>query len=76
MTATLFRNGLVFDGHGAEAVPGLEVLVVDGRIEAVEDGPIKDISADVIDLEGRTLLPGLIDAHVHVFAITLAASKN
>ena len=76
MTATLFRNGLVFDGHGDEAVPGLEVLVVDGRIEAVEDGPIKDISADVIDLEGRTLLPGLIDAHVHVFAISLAASKN
>ena len=76
MTATLFRNGLVFDGHGDEAVPGLEILVVDGRIEAVEDGPIKDISADVIDLEGRTLLPGLIDAHVHVFAISLAASKN
>jgi imidazolonepropionase-like amidohydrolase len=76
MPATLFRNGLVFDGHSDEALPGLEVLVVDGRIEAVSDRPIKAESADVIDLAGATLLPGLIDAHVHVFAINLVASRN
>lgn len=76
MTTTLLRNCTVFDGFADHAVPGLDVLVVDGRIEAISDKPIAAKGANVIDVGGRSLLPGLIDAHVHVFAISLAAAKN
>lgn len=76
MSSILLTNAALFDGHGDEAVPGMNVLVVDDRIEAVSDKPIKAGSARVIDCGGETLLPGLIDAHVHVFAISLAASRN
>ena len=61
----LFCNGPIFDGH--RFVPeGSAVRVRDGRITAVERpaagaaGPVT-----VVDLDGGTLLPGFIDAHVH-----------
>ena len=76
MAATLLKNCRVFDGHGDEAVPGLDVLVVGNTIEAVSEKPIQDRAATVIDVGGRTVLPGLIDAHVHVFAISLSAARN
>ncbi|MFX4470349.1 amidohydrolase family protein, partial [Acinetobacter baumannii] len=46
---------------------GIEVLVEDGRIAEVSDRPIASTSATRIDLGGRTLMPGLIDAHIHIF---------
>lgn len=76
MSTILLHNCAVFDGHGDDLMPGLDVLVVDDRIEEISAQPIKSASAQVIDVGGRTLLPGLIDAHVHVFAISLAASRN
>src|SRR5690554_4631117 len=76
MTATIFTNASVFDGLGDEAVPGMNVLVVDGRIEAVSEQPITSSEAVTYDVGGRTLLPGLIDAHAHVFAINLVEEHN
>lgn len=76
MTAVILRNCAVFDGFSEEAVPGQSVLVENNRIVAVSEKPLSSATATVIDLGGRTLLPGLIDAHVHVFAISLAASRN
>jgi imidazolonepropionase-like amidohydrolase len=62
-------NARVFDGTGTPVRPGAAVLVEDGviarvggAIDAVPEGSV------VIDLAGRTLMPGLIDAHAHVFA--------
>jgi imidazolonepropionase-like amidohydrolase len=46
--------------------PG-EVLVRDGRIAAAGSTVARPSGAEVIDLGDRTLLPGLIDAHVHLF---------
>jgi imidazolonepropionase-like amidohydrolase len=66
------RGVTVIDGTGAPPLPGRTVLVDDGRIAAIfKDGAqsLPD-GANVIDLPGRTLLPGLIDAHVH---FTIAA---
>ncbi len=68
MTLTLFRGGLVFDGTGAETREGLEVLVEGDRIKEVSDRPIQASDARVIELGGRCLMPGLIDAHFHAVA--------
>ena len=76
MTSIVLRNCNLFDGHGEETVPGMELLLADGRIAAVSAQPIAAPGAVEIDVGGRTVLPGLIDAHVHVFAVNLAASRN
>src|SRR5688572_9654665 len=76
MSFVLLRNGNLFDGVAEEARPGTNVLIVDGRIEAVSEETIAAPHAIEVDVSGRTVLPGLIDAHVHVFAVNLVASRN
>jgi imidazolonepropionase-like amidohydrolase len=68
LTAILFRNAAVVDGTSPERREGCDVLVEDGVIREVADRPLAAPSADVFDLRGRTLMPGLIDCHVHVVA--------
>jgi imidazolonepropionase-like amidohydrolase len=65
---TLFINVNVFDGSSPELKKGMSVLVDGGKIVAIESGMLKaPKDAKVIDGGGRTLMPGLIDNHVHVF---------
>src|SRR5262249_14371005 len=45
----------------------VDVLVEGERIREVSDRPIRDDGARVVDVAGRTLMPGLIDAHAHVY---------
>jgi imidazolonepropionase-like amidohydrolase len=66
MTAYLFHGGLLLDPRHDELLGGWEVLVVEDRITEVSDHPIGATKAIRINLEGRTLMPGLIDAHVHL----------
>ena len=68
MSLVLFRNGRLFDGLGAESREGLEVLVEGDRIKEIADTAISASGARVVDLAGRTLMPGLIDAHFHAVA--------
>ena len=71
---TVFQNGAVFDGHGDELIEGLQVVVEGDRI--VDLTPTAPANADrVVNLRGRTLLPGLIDAHVHVYAVDLDLTR-
>jgi imidazolonepropionase-like amidohydrolase len=59
----VFRNVDVFDG--SRLIRNTTVLVRDGMVRAVgQDIPIPSF-AEVVDGKGKTLLPGLIDAHVH-----------
>lgn len=76
MTKILLTNASVFDGLGDELQPGMNVLVVDGRIEEVSDKSVAAQGAVVFDLAGKALLPGLIDAHAHVFAVNLVEARN
>lgn len=61
-----FENVTVFDGEAL--LPATNVLVADGVIVEVGPEVAAPDGATVIDGSGRTLLPGLIDAHVHTFA--------
>ncbi len=78
MGAYLFVNGRLLDPLQAELLGGMQVLVEDGVVREVSDRPIHAPSAATIDLHGRTLMPGLIDLHVHVMAsqLNLAAQVN
>jgi imidazolonepropionase-like amidohydrolase len=61
-------NAVVFDGTGSPLKASAGVLIQDGRIAAVgraSDGCPE--GSEVLDLGGRTLMPGLIDAHSHVY---------
>ncbi|HZZ37759.1 MAG TPA: amidohydrolase family protein [Acidobacteriaceae bacterium] len=71
---TLLRNALLVDATTPEARPG-HLLIEDGIIRdlnAPESGP----DCLTIDLEGRTVLPGLIDCHVHVVASMMDLAAN
>ena len=59
----LFQHVRVFDG--ANVIPNTNVLIQGGLIREI--GPnVTDPSAQIVDGTGKTLLPGLIDSHVHV----------
>ena len=60
---TLIKNAKIYDGSGSEGYMG-ELLLADDRVEAV--GAQLDADADrVIDLGGKSVAPGFIDAHSH-----------
>ena len=65
MTSLLFKNLSLLDPRWQEARGGYEVLVEDDRIKEVSAKPITAAGARVVDCGKRTLMPGLIDCHVH-----------
>jgi imidazolonepropionase-like amidohydrolase len=66
MTAFVFENVRLFDGVAPEARPA-HVLVEGAAIREVAETPIRMADAVRIEGAGRTLMPGLIDAHVHAY---------
>jgi imidazolonepropionase-like amidohydrolase len=72
MSSFLFTNAnLVLDGF-AELQRSFHVLVKDGYVHSVSATPINGGDATVIDVGGRTLMPGLIDAHAHITGLSLS----
>jgi imidazolonepropionase-like amidohydrolase len=76
MPAVLFKNARVFDGTNADCAEGMNLLVADGLIRELTSQPITAPDAQVIDVAGRTLMPGLIDAHIHAFASDVAVQRG
>lgn len=65
-TPTLIRAGRLIDGNGGKPIENACVLVEGNRIKRVAQGHIDaPKEARVIDASGKTILPGLIDNHVH-----------
>ncbi|MBV8682319.1 MAG: amidohydrolase family protein [Caulobacteraceae bacterium] len=75
MSHVLFRNVRVFDGASEDLRDGCEVLVADGVIQKVSERPVSAGAAEVVDCGGRVLMPGLIDAHVHVYAASVNLAR-
>ena len=65
MAVTIFRNAAVLDAASGSLTDGLSVAVEDGRIADVGAGLTGPSGAVIVDVGGRTVMPGLIDAHTH-----------
>lgn len=68
MADFIFRGGDILDPKMGGIRRNCEILVRDGLITEVAEGRLSSPGASVVDLGGRTLMPGLIDCHVHVTA--------
>ena len=66
----VFKNVRVFDGTSEQLSNATEVLVVGNKISKIAKSISVPEGATVIDGGGRTLMPGLIDAHVHLQIFT------
>ena len=74
----LFENCAVLDTDAGVRHEGRSVLVERDRIAEVAEGAIDAPAAERIDCDGRTLMPGLIDCHVHtmITSMDLAAMEK
>ena len=75
MPAIILANCAILDGTRDECRQDHHVLIEGDRIREVSDRPLKSATAELVDLHGRTLMPGLIDAHVHVVAVDAALAR-
>ena len=72
----LFRNGNLLDPLASDLQGEHDVLVEGGVIREISSTPIKVTGAQEIDVKGKTIMPGLIDLHVHVLATQLNLSTQ
>lgn len=63
----LFRQATLIDGTGAQPRANVDILISNGKIEKIGKG-LKSTGARVENLKGKTIIPALISAHVHVGA--------
>lgn len=68
LTSIVLKNARIFDGENADCAEGQQLLIEGGRIREISGTTIKSPEARVIDVGGRTVMPGLIDAHIHAYA--------
>jgi imidazolonepropionase-like amidohydrolase len=76
--SAVFEHATVIDCTGREPQRDARVVIEDGRIRRIgpSSGPPGPKDARVIDCQGRTLMPGLLDAHVHLALIDLDAAAE
>lgn len=65
--ALILANGRLFDGVSETVRAPAFVYVEDGRIREIAERPFAGSAAPVLELGGRFVMPGLIDAHFHAY---------
>src|SRR5215831_95014 len=76
---TLFQNVRIFDGKSGTLSGPSNVLVRGNKIERISTAPIptdRSAKTQIIDGGGRTLMPGLIDAHWHAMLIRVTPAES
>jgi imidazolonepropionase-like amidohydrolase len=74
--AVLFKNAHLLDPLCPELLEHRDILVEDGLVKEISDQPIRASAAQVIDVRGKTLMPGLIDLHVHAVAVEFNLARQ
>lgn len=69
-TRTVFVNASVLDPEEGVLLPDRTMVVEGDRIREVSEGPARQSDGEILDLRGKVLMPGLIDCHVHVTAVS------
>ena len=72
-SGVLFENVRIFDGQSEQLSAPSNLLVVGNQIQSIDTQPLPipvDLDLTRINGEGRVLMPGLIDAHTHLFMET------
>ena len=64
---TAIVNATILDGTGRDPIPNGTVILDADRIERVGAGVEPPRGANVIDAGGATVMPGMIDCHVHLY---------
>lgn len=75
MTLKLLKNARIVDGTAPEPTDPMGIVIEDGKIRDVGPGVTADTD-EVLDMEGLTVMPGLVDCHVHVIATTANLGLN
>ncbi|MGP4692966.1 amidohydrolase family protein [Agrobacterium cavarae] len=75
MSSILLKNARIVDGSQGEPTAPTDVLIRDDLIVKVGKS-ISETAERVVDLDGKILMPGLIDGHVHVIATKLDLGAN
>jgi imidazolonepropionase-like amidohydrolase len=65
---TALVGGTLLDGTGARPRSQVTIVLDDGRIAEVTDTQDLGSGVQLVDVSGRTVMPGIIDAHVHLAA--------
>ncbi len=75
MQTFILENARIFDGYTANYPEGMTVVIEGDRIREISNQPIRSQGAVKIDLNGRRLMPGLIDLHIHAYASDIDLQK-
>ncbi|QJX81332.1 metal-dependent hydrolase family protein [Priestia megaterium] len=71
MKVKLLKNGFLIDGTGKQPLKGIDVLIEGNKIIQIDhniDIPtrLNNVEIDVIELDGKTIMPGMTEAHTHL----------
>lgn len=70
MNIKILKNCLIFDGLSENLIEGGSIVIENDKIREVSDRVAVIAGADVVDMGGRFVMPGLLDIHFHVYGIT------